>query len=108
MQATRVERQIGGRTLAIETGFLAKLADGAVTVQFGDTVVLAAVVRANPREGIDFFPLQVDYRERRAAAFEPDAPAQSTDAHGVSTQGSPQMHKPRQWECRMMNAECRI
>src|SRR5215218_1155371 len=68
MQATRVERQIGGRTLSIETGTLAKLADGSVTVQFGDTVVLAAVVRANPREGIDFFPLQVDYRERRAAA----------------------------------------
>src|ERR1700746_3488275 len=68
MQATRVERQIGGRTLTIETGTLAKLADGAVTVQMGDTVVLGAVVRANPREGIDFFPLQVDYRERRAAA----------------------------------------
>src|SRR6201999_339053 len=68
MQAIRVERQIGGRTLAIETGTLAKLADGAVTVQYADTVVLGAVVRANPREGIDFFPLQVDYRERRAAA----------------------------------------
>jgi polyribonucleotide nucleotidyltransferase len=47
---------------------LAKLADGAVVVQYGDTVVFGAVVRANPREGIDFFPLQVDYRERRAAA----------------------------------------
>src|SRR2546421_7302269 len=68
MQVTRVERQIGGRPLTIETGTLAKLADGAVTVQMGDTVVLGAVVRANPREGIDFFPLQVDYRERRAAA----------------------------------------
>ncbi|HZL35401.1 MAG TPA: polyribonucleotide nucleotidyltransferase, partial [Tepidisphaeraceae bacterium] len=68
MQSIRVERQIGGRTLAIETGTLAKLADGSVTVQYGDTVVFAAVVRANPREGIDFFPLQVDYRERRAAA----------------------------------------
>ncbi len=68
MQAIRVERQIGGRTLAIETGTYAKLADGAVTVLYGDTVIFAAVVRANPREGIDFFPLQVDYRERRAAA----------------------------------------
>ena len=68
MQAIRVERQIGGRTLSIETGTYAKLADGAVTVQYGDTVVFGAVVRANPREGIDFFPLQVDYRERRAAA----------------------------------------
>lgn len=67
-QSIRVERQIGGRTLAIETGTYAKLAHGAVTVQYGDTVVFGAVVRANPREGIDFFPLQVDYRERRAAA----------------------------------------
>src|SRR6185437_15222541 len=68
MQAIKVERQIGGRALVLETGTLAKLADGAVTVQYGDTVVFGAVVRANPREGIDFFPLQVDYRERRAAA----------------------------------------
>ncbi|HLL90922.1 MAG TPA: polyribonucleotide nucleotidyltransferase, partial [Tepidisphaeraceae bacterium] len=67
-QAIRVERNIGGRTLAIETGTYAKLAAGAVTVQYGDTVVFGAVARANPREGIDFFPLQVDYRERRAAA----------------------------------------
>src|SRR4051812_24382537 len=68
MQAIRVEREIGGKTLSIETGTYAKLADGSVTVQYGDTVVFGAVVRANPREGIDFFPLQVDYRERRAAA----------------------------------------
>jgi polyribonucleotide nucleotidyltransferase len=67
-QAIRVERQIGGRTLAIETGTYAKLAAGSVTVQYGDTVVFGAVATANPREGIDFFPLQVDYRERRAAA----------------------------------------
>ncbi len=68
MQAIQVERQIGGRTLTISTGTYAKLADGSVTVQYGDSVVFGAVVRANPREGIDFFPLQVDYRERRAAA----------------------------------------
>ncbi len=68
MQAIRVERQIGGRTLAIETGSYAKLADGSVTVRYADSVVFGAVVRAAPREGIDFFPLQVDYRERRAAA----------------------------------------
>lgn len=68
MQAIRVERQIGGKTLSIETGSYAKLADGSVTVQYGESVVLGAVVRAAPREGIDFFPLQVDYRERRAAA----------------------------------------
>jgi polyribonucleotide nucleotidyltransferase len=68
MQSIKVERQIGGRTLSIETGTFAKLAGGSVTVQYGETVVFAAVVRANPRENIDFFPLQVDYRERRAAA----------------------------------------
>ncbi|MGC4033280.1 MAG: polyribonucleotide nucleotidyltransferase [Tepidisphaeraceae bacterium] len=68
MQALSVSKEIAGRTLTISTGTLAKLADGAVTVQYGDTVVFGAVVRAKPREGIDFFPLQVDYRERRAAA----------------------------------------
>src|SRR5213596_3713773 len=68
MQTIQVQREIGGRTLTIATGTFAKLSDGSVTVQYGDTVVLGAVVRANPREGIDFFPLQVDYRERRAAA----------------------------------------
>ena len=68
MQAIKVEREIGGRMLTIGTGTLAKLAGGAVTVQYGETVVFGAVARAKPREGIDFFPLQVDYRERRAAA----------------------------------------
>ncbi len=68
MQSISVSREIAGRTLSIETGTYAKLADGAVTVQYGDTVVFGAVCRANPREGIDFFPLQVEYRERRAAA----------------------------------------
>src|SRR4051812_29188630 len=68
MQATEVSRQIGGRTLTIGTGTFAKLAAGSVHVQFGETVVFGAVARAKPREGIDFFPLQVDYRERRAAA----------------------------------------
>jgi polyribonucleotide nucleotidyltransferase len=68
MQAISVSREIAGRTLSIETGSLAKLATGSVTVRFGDTVVFAAVCRSNPREGIDFFPLQVEYRERRAAA----------------------------------------
>src|SRR5918995_5833803 len=68
MQAIRVERQIGGKTLVIETGTYAKLAAGSVSVRYNDTVVFGAVARANPRPGIDFFPLQVDYRERRAAA----------------------------------------
>jgi polyribonucleotide nucleotidyltransferase len=65
----RVERQIGGRALSIETGKVAKQADGAVVVQYGDTVVLVAAVTAPPRfEDIDFFPLSVEYREKQSAA----------------------------------------
>ncbi len=64
----RVSRNIGGKALSIETGALAKQADGAVMVRYGDTLVLVAVVRAEPRVGIDFFPLTVDYREKTYAA----------------------------------------
>ncbi len=54
----------GGKTLTFETGKLAKQAHGSSVVRVGDTVVLAtAVANADPREGIDFFPLTVDYRE---------------------------------------------
>src|SRR3954451_11372333 len=54
----------GGRSLTIETGRLAKQAHGAVVVRTGDSVVLTTAVSApEPREGIDFFPLTVDYRE---------------------------------------------
>ncbi len=63
-----VEREIAGRTLRIETGKLAKQAAGAVVVSYGDTVVLTGVVTGPPREGIDFFPLTVDYREKTYAA----------------------------------------
>ncbi len=68
MAPSRVELEIGGRTLSIETGKLAKQADGAVLVQYAETVVLGTVVRDKPREGIDFFPLTVDYREKMNAA----------------------------------------
>ncbi|MHC4535974.1 MAG: polyribonucleotide nucleotidyltransferase, partial [Planctomycetota bacterium] len=65
----RIERQIGGRILSIETGKIAKQADGAVLVQYGDTIVLVAAVTAPPRfDDIDFFPLSVDYREKQSAA----------------------------------------
>jgi len=58
-----------GRTLTIKTGKLAKQADAAVTVQYGDTVVLATVVEAKvEREGIDYFPLMVDFEEKLYAA----------------------------------------
>ncbi|HSL94188.1 MAG TPA: polyribonucleotide nucleotidyltransferase [Bacillota bacterium] len=55
---------LAGRELRIETGRLAKQANGAVLVQYGDTSVLATATMSKPREGIDFFPLLVDYEER--------------------------------------------
>ena len=61
---TTRELTIGSKTLSFETGKLAKQADGAVLVRSGDTVVLVTACRAaNAREGIDFLPLTVDYRE---------------------------------------------
>jgi polyribonucleotide nucleotidyltransferase len=61
--------EIGNNTLIIETGKLAKQADGAVTVRYGDTMVLVTAVAAEEeREGIDFFPLSVEYREKTYAA----------------------------------------
>ncbi len=64
-----VSREIAGRTLTIETGRVGRQADGAVVVQYGETVVLVAAVVAPPRsESIDFFPLSVDYREKQSAA----------------------------------------
>ncbi|MBC8481428.1 MAG: hypothetical protein H8D47_02025 [Planctomycetes bacterium] len=66
---TKIERQIGGRTLSIETGRIARQADGAVLVKYGETVVLVAATTSPPRnEDIDYFPLSVDYRERHSAA----------------------------------------
>src|SRR5579863_7823964 len=54
----------GGKQLSFETGKLAKQAHGSVVVRIGETVVLAtATANPDPREGIDFFPLTVDYRE---------------------------------------------
>ncbi|MCK5225418.1 MAG: polyribonucleotide nucleotidyltransferase [Planctomycetes bacterium] len=65
----RVEKEIGGKILSIETGKIAKQAHGAVVVQYGETVVLVTAVTSAPRsEEIDFFPLSVDYRERHSAA----------------------------------------
>src|ERR1700745_789817 len=65
----KVSAPIGDKQIIIETGKLAKQADGAVTVQLGETiVVVAAVGAAKAKEGQDFFPLTVDYREKAAAA----------------------------------------
>ena len=63
------ETEIGGRKLIVEHGKMAKQANGAVLVRYGDTVVLVtATASAEPREGVDFFPLTVDYEEKMYAA----------------------------------------
>jgi len=62
------ETQLGGRTLTIETGKLARLAGGAVTVRYGDTLILGTANRSDPRPGLDFFPLTVEFEERMYAA----------------------------------------
>ena len=64
----RVEAEIAGRTLSLETGKIAKQADGAVVVRYGESVILASAQSATPRQGIDWFPLFVDYREKFQAA----------------------------------------
>src|ERR1051325_7302998 len=65
----RVNAPVGDKQIIIESGKLAKQADGAVTVQLGETIVLVAAVAATKaKEGQDFFPLTVDYREKAAAA----------------------------------------
>src|ERR1700730_13913009 len=63
-----VERSIGGKTVSIESGRLAKQASGAVVVRVGDTMTLVATMAGPGREGLDFFPLVVDYREKTYAA----------------------------------------
>ena len=68
MQKYRVEKELAGRQLIIESGDLARQAGGSVTIQYGDTVLLAtATGSGSPREGIDFFPLTVDFEERHYA-----------------------------------------
>ncbi|MGV3755001.1 MAG: polyribonucleotide nucleotidyltransferase [Verrucomicrobiota bacterium] len=65
----KVTAKVGSNEIHIETGKLAKQADGAVTVQLGETMIIVAAVAApNAKPGQDFFPLTVDYREKAAAA----------------------------------------
>ena len=65
----RVEIELDGRSISLEAGDLARQAGGAVIVRQGDTMVLvSATMASSPREGIDFFPLTVDYREKTYAA----------------------------------------
>jgi polyribonucleotide nucleotidyltransferase len=68
MTVVRVEKEIAGRMLSLETGKYAKQAHGAVMAQYGDTVVLATVLAAPSTRNLDFFPLMVDYREMQYAA----------------------------------------
>ena len=65
---TTLEIEFGGRTLTLETGKLAGLAGGAVTLRYGDSMVLGTANRSEPRPGLDFFPLTVDFEERMYAA----------------------------------------
>src|SRR5215470_12593244 len=64
----RVEKTFAGRKLVIETGRMAKQAAGSALVQFGDTIVLAAVTVSDTQSPLDFFPLLVEYREKTYAA----------------------------------------
>ena len=69
MEAKTVTAQVGNQSISIETGKMAKQADGSVVVRAGDGVVLVTAVSAKDRkEGLDFFPLTVDYQERLSAA----------------------------------------
>ncbi len=68
MQAHRVETSFGSHTLSLETGKLAKQAHGSVVVRMGDTMILAAATEGSPIPDRDFFPLQMDYREKTYAA----------------------------------------
>ena len=69
MLAGRVEAEVAGRNFSLETGWIAKQADGAVLAQYGETVVLASVVaEKDVRPDVDFLPLRVDYLEKTFAA----------------------------------------
>ncbi len=67
MAITTLSRKIGNQTMTLETGRMARLAEGAVMVTYGETQVLGTCVSSNPREGIDFFPLTIDVEERMYA-----------------------------------------
>ncbi|GJM19685.1 MAG: polyribonucleotide nucleotidyltransferase [Phycisphaeraceae bacterium] len=68
MDKVVVEKTIAGRTMRIETGEVAKLATSCVLLTYGESTVMGTCMRADPRPGLDFFPMQVDYREKTAAA----------------------------------------
>ena len=60
--------EIAGRPLVVETGKIAQFANGSVLIRYGDTVILSTVTASTqPRDGVDFFPLSVDYEEKQYA-----------------------------------------
>ena len=86
----RTEVSLEGRTLSIEAGRVARAADGAAWVRYGDTVVLVtAVASKQAREGVDFFPLTVDYR--RGPMPPGRFPAGSSSARGGPTRKRPSL-----------------
>ncbi|MFC2061818.1 polyribonucleotide nucleotidyltransferase, partial [Elusimicrobiota bacterium] len=68
MEIVKEKIVVNGIELVIENGSMARQAGGSVKVTYGETVILATCCVANAREGIDFFPLTVDYREKTYAA----------------------------------------
>ena len=73
--------ELAGRTLTVDIGRVAKQANGAALMHYGDTTVLStATASKEPREGIDFFPLSVDYEEKMYAVGK--IPGDSTSARG--------------------------
>src|SRR5260370_38195427 len=93
----KVTAQIGSNQISIETGKVAKLADGAVIVSCGDTMVLVSAVSATViKEGQDYFPLMVDYREKAAAAgkFPGGYFKRESRPEGKETLTAPLFHRP--------------
>ena len=64
MSAHRYEVELAGKPLILETGSLAAQAGGAVTVRYGDTMLLATATASTPRRGIAYFPLSVEFEAR--------------------------------------------
>ena len=87
--------ELGGRPLTIETGKIAKQANGSVLIRYGETAVVVAVTGTDtPREGVDFFPLTVDFEEKMYAAGK--IPARSSAVKAPELRGHPRLphHRP--------------
>ena len=77
----KFETTLAGRPLVVETGKMAQLANGHCVVRYGDTVVMANVTASRtPREGVDFFPLSVDYEEKIIVEVDGPDEAKALDA----------------------------